>query len=64
MTVGFDEISYNINENSSDTQICVSILSGSLADNRNVKVTLQSEDATATGNLVQIVLRLSFAKFF
>ena len=52
ITVGFNEIAYDVPENATTGQVCVSILSGRLAADRNVTVLLHSMDMTATGSLI------------
>ena len=53
IVIGFDQVMYNVSESITVIQVCVSILDGSLADNRNVTVILQSLDGTATGDLIE-----------
>ena len=56
VTIGFTTTTYNVTEGGS-ASVSVSVLSGTLA--RDVVVTLQTEDGTATGRAVVIVCHTS-----
>ena len=57
VTIGFTTTTYNVTEFGS-ASVSVSVLSGTLA--RDVVVTLQTEDGTATGRAVVICLSYFF----
>ena len=49
MTVGFSQSTYPVKENDTAVEICVNILEGSLAADREVVIEVESMSGTATG---------------
>ena len=58
VTVGFDATSYTITESATSVSVSVSVQGGSLE--RDVIVTVESMDGTATGGALSNIVHVSF----
>ena len=56
-TIGFDSANYSVAEDTGNVSVTVSLLSGTLARGLSVVMVTSSSDGTATGGIINVLVR-------